>query len=265
MQQSKQDKISNYYYRESERVLVGTEKRLRNQAIYEHLTNKQHKINQKLKYLRYEEIVKHNSHECNDYNLKPVKQQKKDEEQVLPVTIKQVLNAMKNCHRNHDIICKIDGKEVKYVQFVGIIISRKRAIANSQERVIISDGTGRVEIIFYINANEIEWNQLDSSTYSDNNNNNNNNNHTKRGGNSIYKNSYNYVEIIAEIQVYEHVPDIDTFWFIKGKYIRSISDFNEVTLHGLQVVFSHLFNTTENSKIIEYAKWNHAKAKKCKK
>lgn len=134
-------------------------------------------------------------------------QERRNPSGILPVTIKQLLNAQKSAD---DFIYSIDGVEVSLIKVVGQIFNCQMNDNFFSFRV--EDGTGSIDGRIW----------FESDLYSSENR-----NQWKEG---------TYVSIIGTLKNFSDRNNIS------AKRIRIISDFNEVTYHNTESLFVHLHN-----------------------
>jgi len=133
------------------------------------------------------------------------------EQTMLPVTIKQILNAAKT----EDETLKIDGREVNQVIVVGEVMSMdSQALCNSYQ---LDDGTGRIDIRWWVDQETSELHADKRSLVTDT----------------------TYVRVVGKIRNFQDQQQVVAF------DVRPVKDFNEITCHMLQAVHVHLVHTTQ--------------------
>lgn len=130
------------------------------------------------------------------------------------VTVKQLVDGTAN---TPDDQYKVDGVDLDNVTLVGKILSVQEQATNLT--IVLDDGTGRVELKYWIDSDETEQLAQRKAQW-------------KEGV---------YVRVHGHLRAFGGEKSIVAF------SIRPVTDFNEVTYHGLQVIFQHLHITKGNA------------------
>lgn len=149
---------------------------------------------------------------------------------LLPCTVKQIKSAP--LPGQDESFC-IDNREVHNATIVGRIVDIK--IESTHSTYIIDDGTGTLEVkVFGMNNND-----NNNNNYDNNDNDLSNLEENKKEENTDLSKD-NYVRCIGKIKIYQGNRSMT------GYNIRKIKDFDEVTYHKLEVMYSHLVNLNPN-------------------
>jgi replication factor A2 len=129
---------------------------------------------------------------------------------LLPVTIRQLYSATQT--HPDDAVFRIDGHELNEVTIVGQILSRK----DGQTTITfhIDDGTGAIYAKVWVGENDEETQQRHQ--------------HLREGM---------YVRAIGQLRAFNTQRNLVAF------RVRAVSDFNEITFHFLEVIYTHAVNT----------------------
>jgi replication factor A2 len=130
------------------------------------------------------------------------------------VTVKQLYD---NTANTPDDQYRVDGVDLDNITLVGKIASVQEQSTNLT--LMLDDGTGRVELKYWIDNDEAELLAQRKAEW-------------KEGV---------YVRVHGHLRAFGGEKSIVAF------NIRPVTDFNEVTYHGLQVVFQHLHITKGNA------------------
>eukprot|EP00904_Undaria_pinnatifida_P010329 jgi/Undpi1/6426/HiC_scaffold_20.g08907.m1 len=139
-------------------------------------------------------------------------QKNRSKQSILPVNVKQVLESEMS---NQDSGAKIDGVDVNQVKLVGCIVELEDASTNTE--YTIEDTTGRLKVKIFHSDGE---GQNDRSA-------------ERRARNEVGT----YVRVFGSVRSWKddrHSVAYD---------MQPITDFNEVTMHALEIIYTHLFNT----------------------
>lgn len=139
-------------------------------------------------------------------------QRNKDKQSILPLNIKQVLESEM---ASQDSVARIDGVDVAQIKLVGCIVDLEDASTNTE--YTIEDTTGRLKVKIFHNDGE---GTNDRSA-------------ERRAQNQIGT----YVRVFGNVRSWKgdrHSVAYD---------MQPISDFNEITMHSLEIIYTHLFNT----------------------
>ena len=140
---------------------------------------------------------------------------KKLKTNILPVTIKQVLNGLNNISAGNEVII-IDNIEVSQVCFVCVIL--RISEEPNTKTFIIDDGTGLIPIRL--------WNNMSTNSYE------------QVRLNSLHENMY--VRVYTNVSIYQNTKSL----IIRN--IQAVTDFNEITYHHLLAMKQHVLNLKGN-------------------
>eukprot|EP00808_Paulinella_micropora_P011110 g24462.t1 len=131
------------------------------------------------------------------------KKKKFESQSLLAVTIKQLNTATQ---RESKFV--IDNKEISQVTFVGHVISMEMQSTNIN--YMIDDGTGKITVRQYIDAEDQDPQQLREDQY---------------------------VRVVGNIRALGGAMSVVAF------QLSAIRDYNEITFHMLEAIHGHLYNT----------------------
>ena len=160
---------------------------------------------------------------------------------LIPTTVKLVKSTIADLLKRGKCRFEIGGMEYCQIVLMGEVISRKFT-DSGEKKLILNDRTGSIEVTFSIEYNEnicLRW-------------------ITKRNS---------WAKIIATVQY--QAPQENPFlidaigarFCVRGWQMEIIQNYNDITLHGLEVIhcyeLSKLINAPKQSKKYEqYIKWN---------
>ncbi|CAM9306001.1 unnamed protein product [Ascophyllum nodosum] len=139
-------------------------------------------------------------------------QRSKDKQSILPVNVKQVIESEMTSQESG---AKIDGVEVAQVKLVGCIVEMENASTNTE--YTIEDTTGRLKVKIFHNDGE--------------------------GGNDRSAERRSRNQIGTYVRVFGNVRSWKDDRHSVAYDMQPISDFNEVTMHVLETIYTHLFLT----------------------
>lgn len=131
----------------------------------------------------------------------------RDKQTLLPVTIKQLIEATQD---HPDDAFHIGGAEVAHVRIIGCIVESREQSTNLTYTV--EDGTGRMEVKMWIDTDDGDHFAEQRAKW-------------KEGA---------YVRVIGNLRSFQEKRNIVAF------DIRPVTDFNEVTHHMLEAIFVNL-------------------------
>jgi len=134
----------------------------------------------------------------------PAGNKKKGAQQLTPLTIKQILNA----ESNDSSTFNVDGKTMSQVSIVGLVVSVE--VMETNVNYVIDDGSGQVNVKHYKTDEE------DGGCRED-----------------VYVRAIGNIRKIGQSEM----PSLVAF------NIEPLKDQNEITLHGLDVIYAHARNT----------------------
>ncbi len=128
----------------------------------------------------------------------------------IPVTIRQVLETNANGTEDKPVI---DGQEIHLVSLVGCIVKIEEK--STKAVYMIEDGTGRINVDVFVDAEEspLKSQRREACT------------------------EHTYVHVVGKVNTFNNKHTIQSIG------MRPISDMNEITLHFLEAIYSHLFHT----------------------
>ncbi len=129
----------------------------------------------------------------------------------IPVTIRQVLET--NTSGTTEDKPVINGQEVHLVSLVGCIVSIEEK--STKAVYMIEDGSGRINVDVFVEAEESplkrQWREACTE--------------------------HAYVHVFGKVNIYNNKLTI------QSNGMKPISDMNEITLHFLEAIYSHLYHT----------------------
>lgn len=134
----------------------------------------------------------------------------RDLETLMPATIKQISGATQDAPDDNFMI---DGKEVTQVKIVGCVV--EMAVQSTNISYQLEDGTGRIEMKQWINADEGEGDSARRAQISEN----------------------MYVTAVGTLRAFQDKRTITAY------SVQPVTDHNAVTHHFLDCVYVHLQNT----------------------
>jgi len=140
-------------------------------------------------------------------------QKKRDPQAVIPVTIKQLLEADVSDNGKF----RIDGREVSQVSLIAQIISYEAKSTNVSYHM--SDSTGEIGVKLYIDNEDADGRAILAKTK------------------GVHVGENSYIRIIGNIRLISDQRNVIAFQLIP------VTDFNEITMHYLDVIYCHLKTT----------------------
>ncbi len=128
----------------------------------------------------------------------------------IPVTIRQVLETNASGTEDKPVI---DGQEIYLVSLVGCIVKIEEK--STKAVYMIEDGTGRINVDVFVDAEESPLKSQRRSACTE---------HT-------------YVHVVGKVNTFNNKHSIQSIG------MQPISDMNEITLHFLEAIYSHLYST----------------------
>ncbi|EKX39999.1 replication protein A2, 32kDa [Guillardia theta CCMP2712] len=132
------------------------------------------------------------------------------EKGMLPVSIKQVMNAPQDS-QDEDI--KIDGRDTKQVTIIAYIVDVKET--STSVTFSLEDGTGNIDAIMWIDQDESEFMVRSRAEWV----------------------VGTYVRVVGQVRSHNGKRSMVAF------HLRTVTDFNELTYHLFDTIHAHLYNT----------------------
>lgn len=134
----------------------------------------------------------------------------RDNDVLIPATIKQLFGATQDAP---DDSFMIDGKEVAQVKVVGCVV--EMAVQSTNISYQLEDGTGRIEVKQWINAEDSEAESARRAQITEN----------------------MYVTAVGNLRAFKESRNVIAY------SVQPVADHNAVTHHFLECVYVHLHNT----------------------
>ena len=234
-------KITAYF--QKERFYEQDSKRIESNILMEraksnHLNNMQYELQKKQKQNQTKHLMKFGINNNNNHNNN-IGMNSADIA-ITPVTLKQLNIAMNAALQVNNEKCIIDGREIHNICIIGKRIDVDKNYHNQQWWTISeSDGNNKynnMQILFNTNITTEEWKE------NKNKNKNKNRNRNENDNNLTQKDTRNWYKIYASIN-YKSEPKQE--FVVQGFHQILIEDKNEITMHFIECIHAHLYNTTD--------------------